>query len=313
MAQRLGRRGMRSACAGIVMCALGSLCAPSARAGIINFDADGPGPAPAQQIAGLDFSVGNILGKGLASVTVGSTVELYYQATLAGVINTGGVTVAPPGLNGAPGAPSYEITIVSRSTGIVNGIAGSTLILGLNPVQVNPFVELWFDTTPDANNLAGTGFNDGTRILNGVTSQAVGNLTKTADPAQTFDQFGANNYPGLTSVTSTGSELTKVSLLPAPPFGGNPAFFLTAMSDASFNTSMITPFLQVDPSALFAGLPGGGAPAIVPLLGTINGQSGPDWQLQADANMSFTPIPEPASSALLALTSAALLGRRRKH
>jgi hypothetical protein len=306
---------MRSACAGLLVCALGLLACGEARAGFITFDPDGGGPAPAQQIAGLDFSVGNLLGKGLASATVGSTVEVLYQSTLAGVINTGGVTVAPPGLNGTPGAPAYEITAVSRYTAVVTGFSGGggnvSLTLGLAPVQANPFVELWYDPTSNANNLAGTGFNNGTRILHGVTTSALANPAKTANPPpQTYDQFGANNYPGITTVTSLGSELTGVDL----SNGGNgvdPTFFVTPVSDASFNTSMIAPFLEVDPSLQFAFNPNGGA-LIASAIGPVNGASGPDWQFQSDGNMTFTPVPEPASMGLIAISAIAAIRRQRK-
>jgi hypothetical protein len=47
---------------------------------------------------------------------------------------------------------------------------------------------------------------------------------------------------------------------------------------------------------------------VVPNLGTINGVNGPDFQFQADSNLSFvsaSSIPEPAS---VILASIGLLG-----
>jgi hypothetical protein len=246
----------------------------------------------------------------LATATVGQTVEVYYQATLAGVINTSGITVAPPGLNGTPGAPAYEITAVSRATVVVTSITTSsgvtTRTFQLNPVQTNPFVELWFDPSQNANNLAGSGFNNGTKILGGVTSSTVGNVANTTDPAQALDQFGANNYPTKTSVVATGSEITNINQLAV-----NSSFFTTPVSAAAFNTSLIDAFLQVDPSGLFTSNPNGIAPSLVPNIGAINGQSGPDWQLQADGNMTFTPVPEPAALGLLATCALAAISRKR--
>jgi hypothetical protein len=75
----------------------------------------------------------------------------------------------------------------------------------------------------------------------------------------------------------------------------NPAFFKIPILQLTFNSSLVTPFSQVTPSALFTGLPGGGAPSVIPNIGTINGLNGPDFQFQADSNFSLTPVPEPAS------------------
>src|SRR5262245_5829941 len=140
MPRPLGRNGLRSLCAGLAVCALAAVATP-ARAGIINFDPDGAGAAPAGLIAGLDFSVGNVLAPNLVTTPVGGTFDIYYQSALAGVITPGGITVAPPGLNGAPGAPAYEITAVSRATARVTAVAvsGSSVLktFQLNPVQVN--------------------------------------------------------------------------------------------------------------------------------------------------------------------------------
>jgi hypothetical protein len=85
------------------------------------------------------------------------------------------------------------------------------------------------------------------------------------------------------SVTGTGSALTKVDLTGTN--GVDPAFFVTPVSDASFNTDTISPFLQVDPSVLFAAIPGGLPTNSVPAIGAVNGASGTDWQLQADGNI----------------------------
>jgi len=288
----------------------------SARADFIQFDPDGPGPNPSQTIGGLDFAVGNALAQnGVTAIRSGpgSTFQLYYQATLAGVINTSGITITPPGLNGNAGAPAFEITVVASATEVVTSVGTNTASFALAPVQSpTSFVELWFDSAVNANNLVGTGFNNGTRILLGSPSAlfpSSGNFTLSTDASgglviQNFDQFGANNYPGITSVVGSGSALVGAGIA-----SFNSAFFNTPVFAASFNTSNITPFLQTDPSAMFAGLPGGVPPAIVPMLGVVNGVVGPDFQFQADANMSFSTVPEPTSITLLAIGLFGTLGR----
>jgi hypothetical protein len=139
-------------------------------------------------------------------------------------------------------------------------------------------------------------------ILHAVETSLTGNVQTTGGPATTFDQFGPDNYPGTTSVTSVGSGLTSVTLSPTSV---DPTFFVTPVSSASFNTSLVDPFLQVDPSAQFDALPNNGG-FVTPHIGVINGSSGPDWQLQADGNMSFTAIPEPDNLALIVLVGLVL-------
>jgi hypothetical protein len=85
----------------------------------------------------------------------------------------------------------------------------------------------------------------------------------------------------------------------------------------SFNSSLVTPFNQASPSALFVGSPGAAPPDVIPNIGTINGVNGADFQFQADANLSFTPssVPEPASIiqaslGLLGILCLAALVRR---
>ena len=97
-----------------------------------------------------------------------------------------------------------------------------------------------------------------------------------------YDQAGNNNYPGILSLAGSGSAL----------FGANTstfdsAFFKNSVTQISFNASHVVPFREIDPSHLFAGQPGGVAPALVPNIGPVNGQTGPDFQLQSDANSSF--------------------------
>jgi hypothetical protein len=99
---------------------------------------------------------------------------------------------------------------------------------------------------------------------------------------QAFDQFGSNNYPGIQSVTGAGS-----ALIAADVTSFDPAFFLTPVTQLSFNTNTTTPFETTDPSALFVGSPGGSPPNVTPHIGTINGVNGADFQFQADANNSF--------------------------
>ena len=89
----------------------------------------------------------------------------------------------------------------------------------------------------------------------------------------------------------------------------------TNLTLSFFNTSQVTPFLQVDPSARFSsnGIANGD---VVANRGAVNGVTGPDFQFQADANTSFqvSAVPEPETYALM-LGGLGLIGfvaRRRR-
>lgn len=286
---------------------MGLLASPVSAA-FVTFDPDGAAPANSPQtIGGLDWAVGNSLAKG--PLSVGGTFQQYYQATLAGVINTQGQTVAPTGLNS-----TFEITAVMSATQIVTSVStvsGVTSIsYQLAPVQsASSFFELWYDSTPDANNLIGTGFNDGARIFLGGPNPAVGNLGSHSSSSfvELFDQFGVDDHAGKTSLLGTGGFTDDNTVT-----SRDASFFITDIASMAFNTSTVTPFKEVNPSLQFAGLAAGAPSAVIPNLGTVNG-SGTDIQFQSDANVSFTPVPEPASTLLTAASTLAAVAMRRRR
>jgi len=283
------------------------------------FDPDGPsGPNAPATYGGLDWQPGNSLAVASLPLHTGDTFQLLYQARLGSLLDTNGNAVSTPGLNGTPGAPAFQITVVASFTEVVTSIAGpnpTSATFSLAPVQSpNSFLEIWFNNSLVADNLAGTGFNSGTKILSGLPSPALSNggnftifqATGTLPP---FDSFGTDNYPGITSVVGAGGALIN-SLINSQDNG----FFITPLTvgSTSFNTSQKTPFDSTDPSGKFSDNPNGVNPANrTPNIGAINGVSGPDFQFQADGNESFAPsVPEPASMVLLCMgLSAGLLGR----
>jgi hypothetical protein len=284
------------------MAVLGS----SAQAGFIQFSPTGSGPE--YTIGGIDVAPGNALAVNAVPLSVGSTFQLDYQAAVGGLINTSGLTFAPPGLNS-----TYQLTAVGSFTEVVTSLFanGTVATFAQTPTQSpNSFFEIYYNPAVVANSLAGTGFNVGTLVLHtgpNATLASVGIFSHSTDstgaPVKVpFDQYLTNNYPGVTTVAGSGATLSYSNISYF-----NPAFFKTEVERMAFNTSIITPFNQVNPSALFVGSPGGAPPNVVPNIGAINGISGPDFQFQADANLSFT-IPEPDSIIPASLGMLATLG-----
>jgi hypothetical protein len=281
----------------------------SAHGGDIDFNPTGAIGGQVYTIRGIDPGPGNALAVGAVPLTVGATFQLDFQATVSDLVGINGMPIVPPGMTS-----SFQLTTVGSFTEVVTGLQFGTLAnFAVAPVQSpNSFFEMYYNPAVVADSLAGTGFNVGTLILAGTPSTTVPSLgvyslaTDSAGNPVTkpFDQFISDHYPGISTVAGSGS-----ALLAADVTFLNTDFFKTPFSQIFFNSSLITPFDQVSPSGLFTGLPGGGAPNITPNIGTVNGQNGPDFQFQADANLSFGPvIPEPASIIQASLGLLAVLG-----
>jgi len=301
------RAGMPLALWALGMAILGS----SARGGTIEFNPTGAANGQTYTIRGIDPGPGNALAVGSIPLAVGKTFQLDYQASVSDLIKTNGLPLVPPGMTS-----TYQLTVVGSFTEVVTSLtaSGGLATFAVAPNQSsNSFFEMYYNPAVVANNLAGTGFNAGTLILAGTpssTAPSVGVYSLSTDSSgnpvtKPLDEFVTDHYPGISTVAGSGS-----ALLTANVTYLDSAFFKTPISTLTFNSSLVTPFDQVNPSALFAGLPGGAAPNITPQIGTVNGSNGTDFQFQADANFSFTAsaVPEPASIIQASLGLLGVLG-----
>ena len=235
----------------------------------------------------------------------GTKVTTYAQAILNALLDPNGKLLTLP--------TTTQFTFVMGYPQVVTFVSPppfpvvSSTLDSSPPTGTPNFFEIWVSGV-DADPLAGTGFNNGKRILFGqITSslasygQAQCTLFGSPEPTSQFDRFPSindNDYPGVRTVCVSGGDQVSVNIITADT-DYFPTFDPTSQATliARFNNSIVTPFDQANPSRLFvpgdAGFDGSAPPppSIAPKLGTVNGQvQGTmtlDFEHQDDDNQSF--------------------------
>jgi len=315
-----------------------------------NFDPTGTG-STGLLVSGFDWSPTSFLARGgmtaIRNFVAGTgpiTFDAFTHSTLGAFFTPSG-PVTPPGLNSTHeftmvGGLGMQVTSVAQNP--LLGFATATFqttVGGRLTDGSNPFFALYHDTTPDSVALSGSGYGSaGDTLLlraNAVLDQSAGIFLSFQNATGLLDQAGANDWPGVNTVTGTGSQTT----LALGDFSYvNPSFFTNGVAGfaivldalAFSGVSIALPFISSNPSDCF-NLVGSFCSAdtstaprleadgpIIPNIGLLNGSFGgtaPDFMAQTDFNspIATTLIPVPAAVWLLgsALASGLAFARRR--
>ena len=303
------------------------------------------GAGGSYEVANLGWNNGNAISTpisvasgGVQDTAVGDTIQTYGQAKLQGLSDTDGNSLVIAGFN--PNNWTYVFgfsEVVSSASDDPIAQTSSRVFRTTTVAGQANFFQIWANGATGVD-LTGKGFNgDGgaTLLISGtiadydpVTGIGQTSFDSSSAVLGVFDQFGADNYSGYTSIAGTGGGKINAKIDSV-----NDKYFLDGISlltlDLITDTFQNLPYLQVNPSSCFwdgsayfegagNGIAGGcGVAGDGGTIGLVNGVrtavDGTNTMFQTRATTVLpTGLPEPGSLVLLAAGLFGLAAARRK-
>lgn len=274
--------------AGFSALGLLAVAAPSVAAPSLTFTTAANGTQVIDPFGGFDY-ISNATAVSTAPVFDGtSIITTTYLASANAIQDPGGNNYNTPGIRPTTplGSNPWEFTVKATitETAICILAGGPTGCVTALFTATGGSWDVYYDSTADADILAGTGYINGTRVLGGNIS---------AGTAGTFTAINATSGTGTFAffggVTFTQTDNTK------------DAFFNPALTNTVAGAEIKIGGATTGWTAPTTWTEGGGIPtgALV---------------FQADGNQSFTAVPEPGTLALVGLSLVGLgMVRRRRH